>query len=195
MAHAGVKWAIHVKRRDVTVLLKAWRGGEDAALAELIPLVQDELHRIARACMNGERAGRTLQATALVNEAYLRLVDVNQVDWQNRSHFLAMAARVMRRVLVDVARARQAEKRAGDAVRVTFDEARIPNDATVDVIALDDALEALAALDERKCRVVELRYFGGLGMQATAEALHVSTKTVARDWEFARAWLQQQMAR
>jgi RNA polymerase sigma factor (TIGR02999 family) len=184
-----------VKNRDVTVLLKAWRGGEEAALGELIPLVQDELHRIARACMQGERAGRTLQATALVNEAYLRLVDVNQIDWQNRSHFLAMAARVMRRVLVDLARARQAEKRAGDAVRVTFDEALVPNEAPVDVIALDDALRALAALDERKCQVVELRFFGGLSVEETSNALQISTKTVARDWDFARAWLQQQMTR
>ena len=184
-----------MKERDVTVLLQAWRAGEDAALGELIPLVHDELHRIALACMYGERPGRTLQATALVNEAYLRLVDVNKVDWQNRSHFLAMAARVMRRVLVDLARARQADKRAGGAVRVTFDEALVPNDAAVDVVALDDALDALAAVDERKCRVVELRFFGGLSVEETADALQISTKTVARDWEFARAWLQQQMAR
>jgi RNA polymerase sigma-70 factor (ECF subfamily) len=183
-----------VTERDVTVLLRAWRGGEPSALDELIPLIHDELHRIARACMYGERASRTLQATALVNEAYLRLVDVNHVDWQNRSHFLSMAARVMRRVLVDLARARRADKRAGDAVRVTFDEALVPNDAPIDVVALDDALEALARLDERKCQVVELRFFGGLGVQETADVLHVSTKTVTRDWEFARAWLQQQMA-
>jgi RNA polymerase sigma factor (TIGR02999 family) len=184
-----------VSERDVTVLLKAWRGGEDAAFGELVTLVHAELHRLALACMHGERPGRTLQATALVNEAYLRLVDVNRVDWQNRSHFLSMASRVMRRVLVDLARQRQAEKRAGEALRVTFDEAVIPNDATVDVVALDDALRALAALDERKCQVVELRFFGGLGVQETADLLQISTKTVTRDWEFARAWLQQQMAR
>jgi RNA polymerase sigma factor (TIGR02999 family) len=177
------------------VLLKAWRNGDEAALGELIPLVHDELRRIARACMHRERSGRTLQATALVNEAYLRLVDVKQVDWQNRSHFLAMAARVMRRVLVDAARARQADKRAGDAVRVTFNEAFLPADAPVDLMSLDAALQELSKLDERKCQVVELRFFGGLGVGETAEALQVSTKTVTRDWEFARAWLQRQMTR
>jgi len=187
--------ALHVGEPDVTTLLEAWRGGDAGALGELIPIVHDELHRLAHACMRGERPGGTLQATALVNEAYLRLVGVNRVDWQNRSHFLSMAARVMRRVLVDLARARRAEKRAGDAVRVTFDEALMPNDPAVDVVALDDALQALAALDERKCRVVELRFFGGLSVQETAEALEVSTKTVARDWDFARAWLRRQMTR
>jgi RNA polymerase sigma-70 factor (ECF subfamily) len=145
--------------------------------------------------MHGERAAHSLQATALVNEAYIRLVDVQQVDWQNRTHFLAMAARVMRRVLVDLARARHADKRGGDAVRVTFDEALFPaKDRDVNVVELDDALQALAARDERKCRVVELRVFGGLSVQETAEALQISTKTVARDWDFACAWLQRQMA-
>ena len=178
----------------MTVLLKAWRRGENAALGELVSLVHAELHRIARGCINGERAGHSLQATALVNEAYIRLVDVQQVDWQNRAHFLAMAARVMRRVLVDLARARQADKRGGDAVRITFDEMLIPgNTADASVIKLEDALEALAAKDERKSRVVELRFFGGLSVEETAEALQVSTKTVGRDWDFARAWLQRQM--
>jgi RNA polymerase sigma factor (TIGR02999 family) len=176
------------------VLLKAWRRGESAALGELVPLVHAELHRIARGCMNGERAGHSLQATALVNEAYLRLVDVRQVDWQSRTHFLAMAARVMRRVLVDLARARQADKRGGDAIRITFDEMLIPGDtADASLIKLDDALEALAAKDARKSRAVELRFFGGLSVEETAEALQVSTKTVGRDWDFARAWLQRQM--
>jgi RNA polymerase sigma factor (TIGR02999 family) len=136
-----------------------------------------------------------LQATALVNEAYLRLVDVQQVDWKNRAHFLAMAARVMRRVLVDLARARHADKRGGDAVRVTFDEGLFPaKDADVNVVKLDDALQALAVQDERKSQVVELRVFGGLSVQETAEALQISTKTVARDWDFACAWLQRQVA-
>jgi RNA polymerase sigma-70 factor (ECF subfamily) len=176
------------------VLLKAWRRGESAALGELVPLVHAELRRIARGCMKGERAGHSLQATALVNEAYIRLVDVRQVDWQNRAHFLAMAARVMRRVLVDLARARQADKRGGDAVRITFDDILIPgHTADASVIKLEDALEALAAKDERKSRVVELRFFGGLSVEETAEALQVSTKTVGRDWDFARAWLQRQM--
>jgi RNA polymerase sigma factor (TIGR02999 family) len=194
-AGAGVKWAGFVSERDVTGLLKAWGQGEEAALDELVPLVHDELHRLARACMHGERPGRTIQATALVNEAYLRLVDVRRIDWQNRSHFLSMATRVMRRVLVDLARARRAEKRAGDAVRVTFDESVLPNDTPIDVVALDDALQALAALDERKCRVVELRFFAGLSVQEIADTLKISTKTVARDWEFSRAWLQRQMTR
>jgi RNA polymerase sigma factor (TIGR02999 family) len=144
--------------------------------------------------MHKERAGHSLQATALVNEAYLRLVDVQQVDWQNRSHFLAMAARVMRRVLVDLARARHADKRGGDAVRVTFDEALFPaQGADLNVLKLDEALQALAANDERKSQVVELRAFGGLTVQEIAEALHISTKTVARDWDFACAWLGRQM--
>jgi RNA polymerase sigma factor (TIGR02999 family) len=190
-----VKCVIHRKDGDATVLLRAWQAGDQGALNELMPLVHDELRRIARACMNGERRGHTLQATALVNEAYLRLVDLTRVDWQNRTHFLAMAARIMRRVLVDLARARQAGKRGGDAVRITFDEALVPSDSSVDVMALDDALCELAVLDERKCQVVELRFFGGLSVEETATALQVSTKTVARDWEFARAWLHQQMAR
>jgi RNA polymerase sigma-70 factor, ECF subfamily len=179
---------------EVTVLLKAWGNGEEAALGQLIPLVHAELHRIARRCMYGERVGHSLQATALVNEAYLRLVDVQKIDWQNRTHFLSMAARVMRRVLVDLARARQADKRGGDAVMVTFDEAVIgAHAADVNVLELDEALEALAAHDERKSRVVELRFFGGLSVEETAQTLQVSTKTVARDWDFARAWLQREM--
>ena len=153
----------------MTGLLKAWGAGDKAALDELIPLVQDELRRIARRCLYGERAGHSLQATALVNEAFLRLVDIQQIDWQNRVHFLAMSARLMRRVLVDLARARQAAKRGGDAVRVTFDEALMPGrEPEGDLVKLDDALEALAALDQRKSRVVELRFFGGLTARGTS---------------------------
>ena len=155
-----------------------------------MPLVHDELRRIARRCLHGERANHSVQATELVNEAFLRLVDVQHVDWQNRMHFLAMSARLMRRVLVDLARSRSADKRGGVAIRVTFDEMAIggvPPEA--DVIRLDDALQALAAMDERKCRVVELRFFGGLTADETAVELQVSSKTVLRDWEFARAWL------
>jgi len=162
----------------------------------LMPLVHDELRRIARRCLQGERTNHSVQATALVNEAFLRLVDVQHVDWQNRTHFLAMSARLMRRVLVDLARSRRADKRGGDAVRVTFDDAamggRTPD---ADVIRLDDALKALAALDDRKSRVVELRFFGGLTADETAVALQVSSKTVLRDWEFARAWLQRELTR
>jgi RNA polymerase sigma-70 factor, ECF subfamily len=146
--------------------------------------------------MYGERAHVSLQATALVNEAFLRLVDVKHVDWQNRMHFLAMSARLMRRVLVDLARSRHADKRGGAAVRVTFDEAALTvSEPEADVIRLDDALQALAALDDRKCRVVELRFFGGLSVDETASALKVSSKTVLRDWEFARVWLHQEMTR
>jgi RNA polymerase sigma-70 factor, ECF subfamily len=161
-----------------------------------MPLVHDELRRIARRCLHGERANRSLQATELVNEAFLRLVDVQQVDWQDRAHFLAMSARLMRRVLVDLARSRGADKRGGGAVRVTLDEGVIAGVAPdADVIRLDDALQALAALDDRKSRVVELRFFGGLTADETAVALEVSSKTVLRDWEFARAWLQREMTR
>ncbi len=177
-------------------MLKAWGGGDQVALEALIPLVHDELHRIARACLKDERPDHRAQVTSLVNEAYLRLVDVRHVDWQNRVHFLSMAARLMRRTLVDLARARQAEKRGGDLLRVTFDEALVPGlSSDTSVIRLNDALDALAALDERKSRVVEMRFFGGLTVEETAEALQVSTKTVARDWDFARAWLQQELTR
>ena len=144
--------------------------------------------------MRGERAGRTRQATALVNEAYLRRFDLDRIDWQNRVHFLSMAARVMRRVLVDVARERLADKRGGDLVKVTLDEALVPGrGADVSIIKLDDALKALAAVDERKSRVLELRFFAGLSVEETAESLGVSSKTVARDWDFARAWLRREM--
>ena len=176
------------------MLLRAWREGDETALDALMPLVHDELRRIARRCLHGERANHSVQATELVNEAYLRLVDVRQVDWQDRTHFLAMSARLMRRVLVDLARSRAADKRGGGAVRVTLDEAAIGGVAPdADVIRLDDALQALAALDDRKSRVVELRFFGGLTVDETAVALQVSSKTVLRDWEFARAWLQREL--
>ena len=176
------------------MLLRAWREGDETALDALMPLVHDELRRIARGCLHGERANHSVQATELVNEAYLRLVDVRQVDWQDRTHFLAMSARLMRRVLVDLARSRGADKRGGGAVRVTLDEAAIGGIAPdADVIRLDDALQALAALDDRKSRVVELRFFGGLTADETAVALQVSSKTVLRDWEFARAWLQREL--
>lgn len=179
----------------VTDLLLAWRGGDESALSRLLPVVYDELHGIARRCMAGERAGATLQATGLVHEAFLRLLDVQRVDWQNRAHFLAMAARLMRRVLVDAARARQADKRGGERIRVTFDEALFPTqDQGTELVRLDDALAALATVDDRKSRVVELRFFGGLSLEETAEALGVSAKTVTRDWDFARAWLQREMS-
>jgi len=174
----------------------AWRGGDEAALQKLLPLVHDELTRMARRYMANERPGRTLQATALVNEAFVRLVDLQRVNWQNRAHFMAMAARLMRRVLVDAARSRQADKRGGEMVRITFDEALVAgHEPGGDVLALDEALKALAALDDRKSRVVELRFFGGLSIEETAEAIGVSPKTVLRDWDFAKAWLQREMRR
>ena len=161
-----------------------------------MPLVHDELRRIARRCLHGERANHSVQATDLVNEAFLRLVDVQHVDWQNRTHFLALSARLMRRVLVDLARSRGADKRGGGAVRVTFDEAALGGVAPdADVIRLDDALQALAALDDRKSRVVELRFFGGLSVEESAEVLQVSPETVMRDWKMARAWLYRELTR
>lgn len=179
---------------DVTGLLRAWREGDEAALQQLIPLVHEELHRIAVRCLHGERPNHSLQATALVNEAFLRLVDVKRIDWQNRVHFLAMSARLMRRVLVDIARARGTEKRGGDRVRVTFDEALTEGQTPgEDLVRLDDALQAMAVCDPRKSQVVELRFFGGLTVDETAVALQVSSKTVLRDWEFAKAWLQREM--
>jgi RNA polymerase sigma factor (TIGR02999 family) len=180
---------------DVTVLLRAWRDGDDAALHALLPLVHDELRRIARRCLRGDRGRHSVQATALVNEAFLRMVGVQEIDWQDRTHFLAMSARLMRRVLVDLARARASSKRGGSAVRVTFDEGGLASSASEpDVIRLDDALQALAAHDERKCRVVELRFFSGMTAEEIASALGISAKTVLRDWEFARAWLERELA-
>jgi RNA polymerase sigma factor (TIGR02999 family) len=179
---------------ELTGLLKAWGQGNDAALHQLMPQVERELNRIARRCLFSERDNHSLSATALVNEAFLRLVDIHQIEWQDRAHFLAMSARVMRRVLVDFARARHADKRGGDVIRVTLhDDLAVGPTRADDVVALDEALLALAALDERKSQVVELRFFGGLSNDETAAALGVSAKTVMRDWEFARAWLQRAM--
>jgi RNA polymerase sigma-70 factor, ECF subfamily len=152
--------------------------------------VHDELRRIARRCLAGERGGHSLQATELVNEAYLRLIDARHVDWQNRTHFLAISARLMRRILVDVARTKGYQKRGGGAVRVTFDDALVVTDQPgQDLVALDDALAALAGVDERKARVIELRFFGGLSVEETAAVLKVSVDTVMRDWKLAKAWL------
>ena len=172
----------------------AWREGDEAALARLTPLVYAELQRIARRCMRGQPRDHSLQATALVNEAYVRLVDVQQMNWQGRAHFLAMAARLMRRVLVDSARARGYQKRGGGAVRVSFSESLVVIDSKgVDVLGLEDALHALAELDQRQSRVVELRFFGGLSVAETAVVLGISSVTVMRDWKVARAWLMREM--
>ena len=181
---------------DVTALLLAWGDGDESALARLIPIVHGELYRIARACMAGEKGAHTLQATALVNEAYLRLIETQRMNWQNRAHFLSMAARLMRRILVDFARSKQYLKRGGGAVNVSLDPAvALSVQPDRDLVALDDALEALAKVDERKSRVIEMRFFGGLSVKETAEALHVSPETVMRDWKLAKAWLLRQLRR
>ncbi len=173
-----------------TVLLEAWAQGDQAAFNELLPLVHDELRRLAQRHMNHERTGHTLQATALVHEAYLRLIDVNRVQWQNRAHFFAMASRAMRRILVDSARARKYQKRGGGALKVSFDQAlTVAVEPDQDLVALDDALSALAQVDRRKSQVVEMRFFGGLSVEETATALHVSADTVMRDWRLAKVWL------
>jgi RNA polymerase sigma-70 factor (ECF subfamily) len=181
---------------DVTGLLLAWGQGDPAALDQLIPCVHEELRRIARRHMGGERPGHSLQPTALVNEAYLRLVDLQRVRWQDRAHFFAMSARLMRRVLVDVARAKGYQKRGGGAQRVTFVEELLPDaEPTPDLIALDDALTVLAEQDSRKSQVVEMRFFGGLTVEETAEALGVSRDTVMRDWQFSKDWLRRELRR
>jgi RNA polymerase sigma factor (TIGR02999 family) len=179
---------------DVTRLLARWTDGDEAALQQLLPIVHEELRRLARRQMAGERPGHTLQPTALVNEAYLRLVNLKQMQWQNRAHFFAMSARLMRRILVDFARSRGYQKRGGGAQQVSFSQAlEVAKGQPTDVVALDDALEALARVDERKSRVVELRFFGGLSVEETAEVLNVSRETVKRDWTFAKMWLLRQL--
>ena len=181
---------------DVTGLLRAWSAGDEQALHRLMPLVERELNRIARACLARERGNRSLSATALVNEAFLRLVQLDRIAWRDRVHFLSIGARLMRRVLVDLARARRADKRGGDLIRVSIDDAGLPaGGREAELVRLDEALDALAHVDPRKARVVELRFFGGLSTEEAATVLAVSTRTVARDWTFARAWLQREMAR
>ncbi len=176
---------------DVTRLLARWKDGDEAALQQLVPIVHEELRRLARRQMAGERPGHMLQPTALVNEAYLRLVNLKQMQWQNRAHFFAMGARLMRRNLVDFARSRGYQKRGGSAKQVSFTQALAvaAEGQATDVVALNDALEALADVDERKSRVVELRFFGGLSVEETAEVLNVSRETIQRDWKFAKMWL------
>jgi RNA polymerase sigma factor (TIGR02999 family) len=175
---------------DVTALLLAWGDGDESALERLIPIVHDELHRIARGCMAGGKGDHTLQATALVNEAYLRLIQTQAMNWQNRAHFLAMAARLMRRILVDFARSKQYLKRGGGAVNISLaPDVVLSAQPGRDLVALDDALDALANVDERKSRVIEMRFFAGLTIEETAEALHISPDTVKRDWKLAKAWL------
>jgi RNA polymerase sigma factor (TIGR02999 family) len=182
--------------QEVTRLLHAWVSGDRAALDLLVPLVYAELHRLAHIYMARERPGHTLQSSALVNEAYLRLVDADHVEWKNRAHFFAISANVMRRILVEFARARGSRKRGGNEHKVVFDEELVPSPArSRDLIALDDALNALAANDPREAKVVELRFFGGLSAEETAEVLNVSSKTVLREWEHAKVWLTRELKR
>jgi len=177
-----------------TELLLAWGRGESAALDGLVAIIHQELHQLARRYMAGERADHTLQPTALVNEAYLRLMDVGRVQWQNRAHFLAMAARVMRRVLVDMARAHRNQKRGGAMLKVPLDEAVAAWERPVELVALDEALLKLAAVSPRQSQVVELHFFGGLTLDEAAETLHVSRDTVKRDWRFAKLWLLRELS-
>jgi len=187
---------IHASREGVTGLLQAWSDGDQAALDKLMPLVYAELHRLAKRYMGREHEGHSLQTSALVNEAYLRLVDAHGVRWQNRTHFFAVSAQIMRRILVDFARARQNLKRGGGALQVTLDEGLVVSpESGADLFSLDEALERLAALNPRQSKVVELRYFGGLNEEEVATALKVSPRTVRHDWSLARAWLYRELSR
>ena len=180
---------------EVTQLLLAWSEGDRSALEQLIPLVYDELHKMARRYMVREQAAHTLQTTALVNEAYIRMIDMRKVQWQNRAHFFAVSAQLMRRILVDFARSRNYQKRGGGRRRVTLDDAlEVSPKQDADLVLLDEALDALAAVDDRKRRVVELRFFGGLTVEETAHVLEVSRDTVMRDWKMAKVWLLREMS-
>jgi len=181
---------------EVTGLLRAWGQGDENALPKLMPLVYDQLHAAARRYMAGERAGHTLQTTALIHETYLRLVDVRRVEWQDRAHFLAVCAQLMRRILIDFARSRGYQKRGGAAPHVNFDEKLVVTaEPDFNLVALDDALKRLAQVDERKSKVVELRFFGGLDVKETAEVMKVSADTVMRDWKLAKVWLLRELRR
>ena len=189
MAFTGIE-VTTLPKNAVTQLLLRWSEGDKAALGKLMPLVYRELRRLAGHYMRRERPGHTLQASALVNEAYLRLVDYRRMQWQNRAHFFAVAAQAMRRVLVEHARSRQYAKRGGTAQRISLDDVAVLTDQqAAELVALDDALTSLEALDDRKARIVELRYIGGLSIEEAAETLGVSTATVERDWRSAKAWL------
>ena len=189
----GVRLKNHPPHQ-ITELLAEWSDGNQAALDELYPLVYDELHRLARRYMSRERKGHTLQTTALINEAYVRLVDQRNVHWSNRSHFFAISAQIMRRILIDHARRHAYAKRGGGLHQVSLEEAAtVTPEQSLEMIRLDEALKSLAEMDPRRSRVVELRYFGGLSNEEIAGVLHVSANTVTRDWNMARAWLYQQL--
>ena len=188
-------WIALPASEEVTGLLKAWTAGDEQALEKLTPLVYRELHRIARRCMAGQRPGHPFQTTELVNEAYLRLVNCAQMNWQHRAHFFAMSAQLMRRILVDMARSRGYQKRGAGVLPISLDEApSVCDQQDRSLVALDDALKELAAVDQRKSKVVELRYFGGLSIKETAEALSVSVETVVRDWRLAKIWLLRELS-
>ena len=179
---------------DVTELLQDWSEGDESALERLLPLVYDELHRLAHQHMRREKPGQILQTSALINEAYLRLIDRPRIHWESRAQFFGIAARVMRRILVDEARKRKSHKRGGACVQVTLNDATdIAQQQAANVVALNDALKALEAIDSRQGRIVELHFFGGLSVEETAQVLNVSPETVMRDWAFARAWLKKEM--
>jgi len=181
---------------ETTQLLKAWSEGDETALERLVPRVDSELRRLSRHYLRQERPGHILQTTALVNEAWARLIDWPDVSWQNRAHFIGLAAQLMRRVLVDEARRRQAQKYGGDAVQVSLANAEgIAHGKSADLMALDDALNELATFDERQSEIVELRFFGGLSLEETAEALKISARTVQREWNLAQAWLYRELIR
>ena len=180
---------------EITQLLRAWSSGDQQALERLAPLVFAELHRLARGYMHGERAGHVLQSTALINEAWLRLIDWKDVEWQNRAHFFGVAAQMMRRILVDFARERGASRRGGSAQQVSLEEAVLVSaNLGAEIIALDEALNTLAEFDARKSQIVEMRFFGGLGVDETAEVLKLSPRTVKREWNLARAWLYRELS-
>jgi len=182
------------QQHEITQLLAEWSDGNQSALDELYPLVYEELHRLARRYMSRERKGHTLQTTALINEAYVRLVDQRNVHWANRSHFFAISAQIMRRILIDHARRHAYAKRGGGAQQVSLEEvAVVATEKSAEIIRLDEALTTLAKMDPRRCNVVELRYFGGLSNEEIAGVLKVSENTVTRDWNLARAWLHQQL--
>lgn len=180
---------------QVTRLLQLWSDGDKLALEELAPIVFQELHRLAHRYMSGEKRGHLLQTTALINEAYIRLTGLEQMDWQNRAHFYAVAAQMMRRILVDFARSQKSLKRGGDARRVAIEDIPLASeDPDLNLVVLDDALQRLASVDERKCKVVELRFFGGLSVIETAQVLDVSPDTVMRDWRLSKVWLRREMS-
>jgi RNA polymerase sigma factor (TIGR02999 family) len=182
---------------EITVMLRKWSEGSQEALNDLLPLVYDELHKRARQYLRRERSDHTLQPTALIHEAYLKLAGQNNMTWQDRSHFFAISANVMRRILVDHARAKHRDKRGGDDIKIPLEEAAlvINKEKDVNLIALDEALNRLAALDEQQSRIVELRYFSGLSLEETAEALSISRSTAARDWAMAKAWLHRELTK